>query len=193
MRKFNITLILTVIIFLTCVTTRFTSFTDPSYRSYKLKMVVVFAPGFDLDSRTTLENAIIKKFKDKNVYAFSSLKVFPPTRDYSFSEIQNKLAKSKCNSVLIVKIKGADTGFSTMWHQTLVTQNTLYTFPIGYQYRTSEFITEIYDKKIDNKIWMSESKTKAEGSFYTGKNTTLNNYASQMVEELAKCGHIQKY
>jgi hypothetical protein len=156
-------------------------------------VVVVFAQDFDLETRTTLESIIVKKLKDKNVKAFSSLKVFPPTRDYSFSEIQDKLAKSKCNSVLIVRLKGANACSSTMWHQTLVTQNSLYTIPVVRQYRTSEFITEIYDKKIENRIWMSESKTKAEGSLYTGINTTLNNYASKMVDELFKCGNIQKY
>lgn len=190
MRKSFLVLLIVGLIFTSCVTTRFTSYTDPSYRSYKLRVVVVFAPGLDLETRKNLENTIVKNLKEKNISAFSSLEAFPPTRNYEFAYIQNKLSRLKCNAVLIVKLKSANTGTSTMWHQTLVTQNSFYTFPVAYQYRTLDFITEIYDKRIENRIWMSESKTKAEGSWYTGINTTLNNYASSMVNELIKCGHI---
>jgi len=190
MGKLFFSFVITGLLFSACVTTRFTSYTDPSYYSYKLKFIAVFAPGFDLDTRKTLENAIVKHLKEYKVNAFSSLDVFPPTRDYELSFIQDKLSKSKCNAVLIVTLKDANTGFSTMLHQTLVAQNSLYTFPVGYKYRTSEFITEIYDKRIEGRIWMSESKTKAEGSLYTDVKTTLDNYASSMVKELIKCRHI---
>jgi len=189
-------------------TTNLSGFVDPNYRgNYQTKNILVMGFGIPIDEQKALESTLKQSLVNYDVQVIQGLEVFPPTRDFSETDIF-QIANSKgADSLLIVSVDDRDVtetysnpvyipGNSTSYVSGFGNSLTVktYTSP-GYTIgggtiRKPHMSISVYLINIKNQetIWTAEGISR--GNKYASFYDLTVNVAKTTVEELSKEGLI---
>lgn len=109
MRK-NLILLIFAFLFISCASTRISSFANPDIDVLKYKKMFVVIDSSDIDFIQRLEKTLVKVFAKNNLEAIPSTQLIPPLKKFSNEEIDNIIEKSGVDSVLSIAIVSADHG-----------------------------------------------------------------------------------
>lgn len=186
------TFVLIIFIFIlnSCISTYIKSFTDPGYKYHPVEKIMVYVSNLPYDYRELLENLIVEKFTENAIYAIPSYPLFPPTRTYNEENIEKIIFSNGNSTVLMVQLADENSGTKILSVNRHRIQNSIYTIPVGYDYRVTWFNAALLVKGIEHPIWISQAETRADGLVYTGIKTSFIDYSNKLVEELLKRGPI---
>lgn len=86
-----------------CASTEMRTFTDPDFKDYHCKHVLVAVRLPHLDQQADAEDVFLKKFADTDVRCSRSVDILPPTRQFSDEEMFAVIAEQGIGSVLIIR------------------------------------------------------------------------------------------
>lgn len=96
--------ILSLIFFVSCASTRMTSFKDPDYHIVKFKRILVVANTNDLEDRQKLESKMVEEFSDIGVFALECFRLFPPTRELTDEYKVEILLKNDIDAFISISV-----------------------------------------------------------------------------------------
>lgn len=197
--KYSISLLM-LFFLVSCASTRMTSFKDPDYQNTKFKRILIVANTSDLEERQELESKMVEAFTEDGVFALESYKLFPPTRELTDKEKVELLLKNNIDAFISISV--GENGVSEVYiPQTSSTTKTegdvnVYGNTARYNEKSTtmyqggykvnkpwaEFQTELYDVSNGRMVWIASSFTG--GNAYANKNTVINSYCEETVNEL---------
>jgi len=199
--KFVISLLIFVILLLGCAWTNMTSFKDPDFSNTNFSKILIIAPFSDLELRQTTE----KKFQDalysKGITAVTSIKLFPPTREYSSDEILNRLLRFNIDGVLFIAFEDYWTSQnytpksrSTKGSTSLI-GNLIFFSESAHKYRVNyiskshlTFELRLFDVNTGRTAWIAKSNTKRNA--FADFNKMMTSLAISTTNQLKKDGLI---
>lgn len=99
------------------------SFTDPDYKDFRPKKVVVMVRNAPNEVRSEVEERLIDKLSDFGVVALKERDLFPPTRDWTPEARSEILKKNGVDSSLIVVMGASSASIQNLGTQTFATTN----------------------------------------------------------------------
>ncbi len=181
------------------VSTNITSYTDPDYRTYKVKNIAVIADVADLSSKMKIESTFVHYFREKNIAVLTGYDIIPPTRNYSADEMKAVFKKNGIDAVLVIAV--SDAGYKkeqVTIDQPYETKGTIYrTGSNQYQYSSKTdggpqsytvkkphltIKTSLFDPKAGRMIWIANSYSR--GNAFVNLDSTFNNYVNSVVNKL---------
>jgi hypothetical protein len=104
MKKNISCLLLIVSILIGCASTRFHSISNMVVSGTSYQKFIVHSNIKDIDSRKTVEDAVVKKFQAFGVTALQSYTVFPPGANTSLAEKEKTIQSLGFDAALLIKI-----------------------------------------------------------------------------------------
>lgn len=203
-----LTCFLIVFLFISCASTKMTSFKDPDYQKAEFKRILIVANTNDLEDRQKLESKMVEEFSNIGVFALESFRLFPPTRELTDEEKVNLLLKNDIDAFISISVgeSGVDEVYVPQTSSTTKTkgevnvygntarykEKSTTTYQGGYTLNKpwAEFETKLYDVSNGQMAWISSSFTK--GNAYANRNTLINSYCRKTVEQLLEDNLITK-
>lgn len=197
-----------VFLFISCASTKMTSFKDPDYQKAEFKRILIVANTNDLEDRQKLESKMVEEFSNIGVFALESFRLFPPTRELTDEEKVNLLLKNDIDAFISISVgeSGVDEVYIPQTSSTTKTkgevnvygntarykEKSTTTYQGGYTLNKpwAEFETKLYDVSNGQMAWISSSFTK--GNAYANRNTLINSYCRKTVEQLLEDNLITK-
>ena len=188
------------VLFISCASTRMTSFKDPDYQKANFKRILIVANTNDLGDRKRLESKMVDAFSEVGVFALESYKLFPPTRELTNEVKVDLLLKNNIDAFISISI--GESGVSEVYvPQTSSTtktegdvnvygnsanyrQKSTTTYEGGYTLNKpwAEFDTKLYDVSNGKTAWIASSFTG--GNAYANNNTVIGSYCNTTVDKL---------
>ncbi len=204
MHKRNaILLAITLGLLASCASTHITAFKDPDFVGKSFHRILVIAPFSDLEYRDTAEKAFIFWFSEFSVDAISSIRIMPPTRDYSNEEFNNVLSKNKIEAVLVITLTDAFTSEAYVPGSSRTdAKATLMGNYIQYSSQTRQspgyfiskprvkFELRLFDVASGKTAWIASSFTK--GNALAGFGTLMSSLANNTAFQLRYDGLLRK-
>ena len=83
-----------------CVTSTVTAFRDPAFATKRFGSIVVIAQGMTLENEVEVERQICVKIAPTP--CISGKSILPPTRQYTAEEVEQYLARSGADGILLI-------------------------------------------------------------------------------------------
>jgi cell division protein FtsI/penicillin-binding protein 2 len=197
--------------FLTACTanTKLSGVVDPTYRDqFNTNKMIIVGRGMLLDEQKELENTLVENLSNYDVTVLRGLDVFPPTREYTETDIF-EIANSKgADSLLVINLTSRDISedYVPPTHHPGTTRSyvsgygnlatvTTYTTPGyttgGYSIDKPQIVVSIVLKNAKNKdtIWTADGFSEGHSSSF---NDLINSVARESISELFSAGIITK-
>ena len=192
--------IITFLFILTaCISTQVRDFTDPEYKTFTAKTLLVITPSQEFD------DIFLNVIHDKNINVsakrFSD--VFLPTRKYSTEEMTKIIKNKGYDAVIIITLAGEESSSQVVAYMTNSSAqaystgyNTAYasgsglTIPLTAHKRSTTSKAELYDPINKRKIWVADLSTKASGSLYVQNDDTMESISEEVVNTLLNKKHL---
>jgi hypothetical protein len=178
-----------------CISTNVKGFTDDQHLNYKIKKVAVRAVNTNFHTAALLENSMIEELEDSDVTAHSYTSLFPPTRQRSNEEVNEKLLSMGFDSVMSINL-GASKSSSYSDNINIPTGydsagNTYSTnMAIHIVRRNTSAKVRVYNVKSEKLVWVGDTYTEAGGLLYMSDESTTDSIAEDVVETLKESGHL---
>lgn len=181
-----------------CITTEVKGFTDHDYQGRHLLKIAVRAPNADFMFGGLLEKSMVEELQRKGVQAESFLEMFPPTRKWTNDQVATELNQKGFDSIMYVNLTGSGASAETVGY---INQGSAYVYgntasfystsiPAVRPTRYTSTRVTIYDVASAHTIWIADSVTHAGGLLFMGDKTQTDNLASEIIDALAKSGHL---
>jgi hypothetical protein len=191
-----ITLILTG-----CASTKLTSFVDPDFTNTTYKKVLIFYPSSDLDEKKEAEAIYREAFLEYGIKTFSSIELFPPTRNLSVDNMIEIMKEKEIDAVLFVEFTDAWTDASyvpetqtttkkgnvNVFGNTATYKEKSTTYTSGGYYINKpriQFVTRLVNLEKDHIAWIGSSLTK--GNAFAKFHKLISSLAETTIEDLIK-------
>ena len=180
------------------------SFIDPGWNGVSANSMLVEVQDASLGERQAIENSVVTILRETGLRAETSLTFFPPTRDFSPSERQQRIRESGYETHLVIRPYDHDVVSyytppatrpfgeahygSGGWGGIGVGIN----FDRGYRYDEPviRYRSDLYVVKDDHKIWTGDYSTRGvDGMSYE---TVGKRFGKELVERLQRDGMIYK-
>lgn len=189
-----------------CASTNMTSFTDPDFQSIKFKRILVVANVADLQWRQTIESRMVEAFRPVDVEAFESLRLFPPTRNFTNEEKIDLLNRYKIDGYITINVgeSGVQSVYVPPTGSTTKTKGEVTVTGNRAQYEGkstttnyggytlnkpwAQFQTKLFDVSSGSTAWVASSYTG--GNAYANLNTVINSYCDKVVDKLKEDGLV---
>jgi hypothetical protein len=191
-----------------CVTTKTTSYSDPDFKGVKFTKLCIYADVQDLESRKKMESSVTEKLREAGILAYSGTDMFPPTRDWSDDAIRSELQKQNIDGYLLLqwldsqvseRVNPGETRSETVQEKekrggkvvTVEKTKTYQTDPSVERTFYSQFKAELIDVKSSKTAWVATSNSESGEFLGDAFDLIFDSYAKDIVEKLAKDGHIE--
>ena len=190
-----------------CVSTNFSSITDPAYRGKTLERILVVGDDPQIDNIVKIEEAVAEVLKKTtNTYPYLATLIMPPTRTYSDEEFFAILDARHIDAYLVVSVVGSGYGVSSTTIRTRpgksVTRGqfsqsgdrinysgtTEYTPPseerIDIRKPNASFASRLYSAVDGGTIWMATSQSG--GSAFVSISNLITHHAKEIRDKLVE-------
>jgi regulator of sigma D len=188
------------------------SFTDPDYKDFRPKKVVVMVLDASNETRSVIEDRLIDKLADYGVVAIKERALFPPTRVWTPEARAAILKANSVDSSLIVAAGSSSASIMNVGTQTYATTNvsgtvnttgnqsnvygTATTNATSYNltaaHSVADFSAVLVDVSNGRTAWYADITTKAHGMAFVSGKGDAKGAAKGVIEGLANDGHVSK-
>jgi hypothetical protein len=188
----KILIFFTVVIFTGCASTSVYTIHNPDINVIRYSKIVVFANFQDVSLRKTIEKNFVEQLETYNIFSCTTLELFPPLRQYTCKEVNDKLDSKKIDAVLIIDLadyyedKVYVPQSNTTTSRTKITGNTLYgntTTTITGGYMVSKprvkFVVNLFDRENNQIAWQANTFTR--GNAFAGIEELTYSLAQEVV------------
>jgi hypothetical protein len=201
--------------------TKAESFTDPDYKNYRPKKVVVVVLNAPNDTRKIIEDRLTDQLADYGVEAVKEREIFPPTREWTADARAEILAANGIDSVLMVAIGANSSSVRTVGRQTfgstsvsgnvnatstVTSPNTVNTrgtyngtansnstsYDIVVARSKADFSAVLMDVATSRTAWYADVTTKASGTLFVGDKGDAKGAVKGVIDALEDDGHLSK-
>jgi hypothetical protein len=205
--KLVIVLFAAISLLSSCASVDTQSYVDPDFRNHKFTKICVMVNEQDLRNREYIEKEFVKEFADQGINADMSVKMMPPTREWTDEMIHTFLEKNGFDGLLIIDPTGQDveeiynpgelitetkgvekkkSGGKKVYKETTTTTSTAST---SKKYHAS-FSASLFDIKTNKKAWVATSTSESDEGWSQNFDMIFDAYASDIVEKLGQDGMI---
>ena len=197
------------------------SFTDPDYKGFRPKKVVVIVVNAANDTRTAIEERLIERLADYGVKGFKERDLFPPTREWTPDARATILKENEIDSSLIVAVGASSASIRNIGTQTFSTTNvsgtinatstrsgantvntngtvrgTANTNATSYNIvaasSVADFSAVLLDVSNARTAWYADITTKAQGTLFVGGKGDAKGAVKGVIEGLLDDDHLSK-
>jgi hypothetical protein len=185
------------------------SYTDPDYKGYQPKKVMIVVENASQEMRTEIEERLAKEFAKKGVEAIPNRKLFPPTREFSTEDRARILEAEGVDSALVVTIGESASQVMAIATQTRGTaqMNARPTSGGGYNATgtmnstsqniyaaksKAEFSAVLFDATKNRAAWYADVQVKAQGTLFVSEKGDAKGLVGAVVDGLEDDGHLTK-
>ena len=137
MRKKHLLIFLIALSFMlfSCASIKISTIKNENKKLSKISGYLVYCDIADIELRTNLEKEIVNQFLKVNEKANESIALFPPLKNYSTSEINEKSKENGLNAKLTLTPinSSSETGYMYMYGMLVPVSSTNYSFDITVQ------------------------------------------------------------
>lgn len=197
------------------------SFTDPDYKSYAPKKVVIIVTNATNDARKIIEERLIGELAGHGVLGVKERDLFPPTREWTPDARRQVASENGVDSSLVVAVGASSASIRTVGRQTFGTTNvsgtvnanstlsgpnavrtdgtfrgTASTNTTSYDMvsarSSADFSAVLVDLSTSRTVWYADVTTKASGTLFVGGKGDAKASVKGVVDALVKDGHLKK-
>jgi hypothetical protein len=185
------------------------SYTDPDYKGYQPKKVMLVVENASQEMRMEIEERLTKELAKKGVEVISNRKLFPPTREFSTEDRQRILAAESVDSALVVTIGESASQVMAIATQTRGTAQMNAQPSGGGGYNATgtmnstsqniyaakskaEFSAVLFDAAKNRAAWYADVQVKAQGTLFVSEKGDAKGLAGAVIEGLEDDGHLVK-
>jgi len=184
------------------------SFTDPDYKNYRPKNVVLIVISEDTEVRLEIEKRMTKVLAENGLTVARHVELFPPTREWTAEAQMEIYAREKIEAELIITVGASSASIIPMATQTHSSSNAYGSYNSGNFNTTgsgsstsynlvkansnASFSAVLLDVNANRVAWYSDIFTKAQGTMYVGAKGDAKAVAKAVSEGLTENGHIIK-
>lgn len=189
--------------------TKFESYTDPDYKGYTPKRVVLLVASQSFQLREVVKNRLIKSFEKKGVVIIPYRKLFPPTRTWSAEDQVKIYKRENIDSGLIVTAGTSSSAVIPIATQTYGTTNVFGSYGSRGTFHGSansdstsyniygarsiaNFSAVLLDIGKNRTVWYADIVVKASGTAFVSKKGDAKGVTKGIIRGLEKDGHIKK-
>jgi len=174
-----------------CISTSVKGYTDNSHKNYKIKKIAIHPVNTNMHFTSLLEESMVDELEDVGVAAKSFSVMFPPTRQRTEKEVNEKLLEKGFDSIMHIHIGSSKHASSSsdlhlydpysggVSHTNITTFN-----------RNTTAQIKIISVKNNEVIWIGDTQTAAGGLLYIGDESTTDSIAEDLIETLKEIGHL---
>lgn len=185
------------------------SFTDPDYKDYQPKKIMLVVENASQEMRSAIEERLAKNLQKKGVEVIPNRKVFPPTRDYTPEDKAKVLAAESIDSALVITIGASSSSvmaIATQTHgttringstnnyggfnataRTKANSQNIYTAS-----SKAEFSAVLFDVAQNRAAWYADVQVKAKGTAFVSEKGDAKGLVGAVIDGLEKDGHVTK-
>ena len=121
-----------VLLFASCTSVKISTIKNEQKKISDVSGYLVYCNIADMELRNTLESSIVEKFTEKGKKAKESILLFPPIREYSYTEINEKCMNEGLNAKLTISPinSSTETGYMYMYGVLMPVSSTNYSFDL---------------------------------------------------------------
>jgi len=197
------------------------SFTDPDYRDFRPRKIVLIVLNAPNDARQVIEEHLVDQLADFDVVAVKERDLFPPTREWTAEARAKIAADNDIDSSLIVAVGASSASIQSVGRQifattnisgtvtansTLTSPNTVTTngtfrgtantnstsYDIVAARSTAEFSAVLVDVSTSRTAWYADVTTKASGTLFVGGKGDAKGAVRGVIDALVEDGHLSK-
>ena len=192
-------LALGLVVFLTLTAFRHTDIeghTDPAYRGYTFRTVVVQFPNASLEFRNYVIDKLEKEFEKLNIRMVQHDDLFTPTREWTAEESREIYESQDIDAGLVITI--GSTGSKTtpggvLFNATTIgSTTTAQATQIQYFSDHASFEIALVDVATQDTVWIGDLDTRGAGMLFTGSKSTAKGLVKGLVRELQSAGHLPR-
>lgn len=185
------------------------SFTDPDYKDYQPKKIMLVVENASQEMRSEIEERLAKSLQKKGVQVVPNRKVFPPTRDYTPEDKGKILQAENIDSALVISIGANSSSVRAIATQTYGTTQTRgsvnssggfnaagntnsSSYNIYAASSKAEFSAVLFDVVMNHTAWYADIQVKAKGTAFVSEKGDAKGLVGAVIEGLENDGHITK-
>lgn len=194
-----------------CISTNFSSVTDPAYRGRKLDRILIIGQHPQIDVVKGIEQSFEEAFSLTDVVTYRAVNLMPPIRTYTDEEFFSIIDRYHIDAFLVVSILGEGYQTGTVTYRTRpgtsVTQGTITETSTGYDYSAktthtpprsesigvskprAEFSSVMYHAGDGNAVWRATSQSGG-GAFLKISNL-ISHHAQEVKDQMVKEGFVR--
>ncbi|HET9982769.1 MAG TPA: hypothetical protein VFQ38_04265 [Longimicrobiales bacterium] len=187
-----------------------TAFRDPVYANAQFSKVIVFGRGMHLEAATEVERQLCRKLAPTPCVPGTS--VLPPTRAYSADEVNERLAYSGADGVLIVSLvadaadtryvgtltnssasaTGTSSGTANLYGNTAYWRGTSSAYassstvstPVYNYSREARALLAFYERRNGSMVWSGELRTSGKGILSVSDGQFIRSATSKIASDV---------
>lgn len=195
--KFAI-ILFTTIFLAGCASTKITGYTDPAFSTTAYSNTTVLATGFGFERGAGLETRICDQFQSRGIDCTSFMSLFPPTRQYTGSEIFGALEEHNIESAIVISPRGDQSASNIFGYQSsgnaTVYGNSVYgsssTYALRSYSRQSRIRIRLFDVDSRQTAWLGDANTEGKGLLNVTDEAFDSSLASEVVSTLSEIGRF---
>jgi hypothetical protein len=193
-----------------CIKSEITGFTDRDYDKYYIQRIVVRSTSGDFQKDQQIEDTLVRMFRRVGVPSDPFLSRYPPTREWSISDVSKDLIVANFDTIMYVNLISENQSSKIIGYQvdgqgsiygtaTTLGNSTTYQGSTNYNSTTTVLrrvsrytairIT-IYDVKTAKVIWIGDCKTNSSGALFVGDQMQLNSFTQMLKRTLQTEQHL---
>lgn len=178
------------------------SFTDPDFKEYKPKKVMLVVMDAGPDFRAAIETQVRKALEKSGIELVMERDLFPPTREWEPEKRREIAFRENIDSGLFIGVGTADRSVIPLGTQTFasgsatISGNSVYgsgqatTMNIQGVRSSAVFSAALVVADGGRVAWYADISTSAEGLFFVGNKGDAKAVAKQVLKALEKDGHL---
>lgn len=184
------------------------SFTDPDYKNYQPKSVVLVVMSEDAEVRQEIEKRMTKGLEENGLTVVRYVELFPPTREWTAEAQLEIYTKEKIEAELIVTVGASSASIIPLATQTHTSSNVYGNYNSGNFNATgsssstsynvvgakskASFSAVLLDVNANRVAWYSDIFTKASGTLFVSTKGDAKAVSKAVIQGLTESGHIVK-
>lgn len=194
----KVILVLVGILISGCATTNMKTYVDPEHKGKKYTKILIDSPNANFEFKDLLLSDICEKLQKYSVTCVRKDEIFPPTREYSDSQLFEVISNNKIDAWLVIGIgtgssnsqyMGSNTfGSATVYGNTAygsANSMAMYSFS-----RQQGYSIAMYDMSTKHKAFIMDASTSASGLANVTNSVFASSLADKIVKEMSASGFL---
>ena len=170
-------------------------YTDPDFKGYKFRTVVVHVPNASLDFRLQIEKHLTRRLKKKGIRVLLHNDLFPPTREWNRENSAAVYERNNVDAGIVITVGsvGSDTSPGmVMYNATTVGGTTTgYATQVSVARDHAAFKIALVDAESMRTVWTGDLSTRGAGLLFVGPKSTAKGLAKGLIREWKSAGHVR--
>lgn len=176
------------------------SYTDPDYKAYVPKKVLLVVQSQSVELRAELERKAQQEIEQVGFSVVKFRELFPPTRDWSQEQINDICQKEGVDSSLVISSGERSESIRQIGTQSFGSANysgsnssvngSASTVKVNKAKSVAEFSAVLIEQSSGRKVWYADITVKAGGTLFVGAEKDARAAVDAVVEYLGKDGHL---